>query len=93
MDRKNPPPLTNKTTVGERFVRLVEIMERLRGPEGCPWDRQQTRESPKPYIIEQAYEVLEGLTAGETVVTSANFFVDSETQLKAALARAMGRQH
>jgi MazG family protein len=36
-------------------------MARLRGPEGCPWDREQTRESLKKYIIEEAYEVLEAI--------------------------------
>ena len=38
---------------------LLEIMERLRGEAGCPWDKQQTRESLKPYIIEEAYELYE----------------------------------
>jgi tetrapyrrole methylase family protein/MazG family protein len=61
MERKSPLPLTNKSTVGERFAALVEIMERLRGPDGCPWDRKQTRESLKPYIIEEAYEALEAM--------------------------------
>lgn len=43
------------------FNRLVKIMERLRGPKGCPWDKEQTRESLKPFLIEEAYEVLESL--------------------------------
>ncbi len=43
------------------FRRLVELMERLRGPEGCPWDREQTRESLKPLLVEEVYEVLEAL--------------------------------
>ncbi|ABR46401.1 MazG family protein [Alkaliphilus metalliredigens QYMF] len=38
---------------------LIEIMERLRGKDGCPWDVEQTHESLKPYLIEEAYEVLE----------------------------------
>ena len=45
----------------EAFVELVRIMERLRGPGGCPWDREQTRESIKPYLIEEAYEVAEAI--------------------------------
>ncbi|MFQ6672885.1 MAG: nucleoside triphosphate pyrophosphohydrolase [Candidatus Tectimicrobiota bacterium] len=61
MDQTTPPAPTDKPTVGERFARLVEIMEQLRGPEGCPWDRDQTRESLKPFIIEDAYEVLEAM--------------------------------
>src|SRR6266508_442243 len=46
-----------------RFDQLVEIMARLRGEGGCPWDRKQTRESLKPYLIEEAYEVLETIEA------------------------------
>jgi tetrapyrrole methylase family protein/MazG family protein len=41
------------------FDRVVDIMARLRGEGGCPWDRKQTRESLKPYLVEEAYEVLE----------------------------------
>jgi tetrapyrrole methylase family protein/MazG family protein len=40
---------------------LVKIMARLRGEEGCPWDKEQTRESLKPFIVEEAYEVLEAI--------------------------------
>jgi tetrapyrrole methylase family protein/MazG family protein len=40
---------------------LVEIMARLRGENGCPWDREQTPESIKPYLIEETYEVLEAI--------------------------------
>lgn len=45
----------------ERFTNLVKIMERLRGDDGCPWDKEQTPESLKPFLIEEAYEVLEAL--------------------------------
>ncbi len=41
--------------------KLVELVERLRGENGCPWDREQTRESLKPMLIEEAYEVLDAL--------------------------------
>jgi tetrapyrrole methylase family protein/MazG family protein len=43
------------------FAELVEIMARLRGQGGCPWDREQTHESIKPYLIEETYEVLEAI--------------------------------
>jgi len=43
------------------FKELVEIMEKLRGPEGCPWDRKQSHKTLKPYILEEAYEVLEAI--------------------------------
>ena len=49
--------------MSERFDQVVEIMSRLRGKGGCPWDRKQTRESLKPYLIEEAYEVLETIEA------------------------------
>jgi MazG family protein len=48
-------------TTGERFERAVEIMERLRAPGGCPWDREQTFDSIKPYTLEETYEVLEAI--------------------------------
>jgi nucleoside triphosphate diphosphatase len=46
---------------GERFERAVAIMDRLRGPGGCPWDREQTFDSIKPYTLEETYEVLEAI--------------------------------
>jgi MazG family protein len=46
---------------GERFERAVSIMERLRGPGGCPWDREQSFDSIKPYTLEETYEVLEAI--------------------------------
>src|ERR1700730_4180733 len=49
------------TTTGERFERAVAIMARLRGPGGCPWDREQTFDSIKPYTVEETYEVLEAI--------------------------------
>jgi tetrapyrrole methylase family protein/MazG family protein len=48
---------------GEKFQRLVDIMARLRSPEGCPWDREQTFETIKPYLLEETYEVLDAIDA------------------------------
>jgi MazG family protein len=48
-------------TTGERFERAVAIMARLRGEGGCPWDREQTFDSIKPYTLEETYEVLEAI--------------------------------
>lgn len=45
--------------------KLVELVERLRGEGGCPWDKEQTRESLKPMLIEEAYEVLEALDGND----------------------------
>jgi MazG family protein len=46
---------------GERLEKLVELMRRLRGPEGCPWDREQTLESLCPFILEEAYELVDAI--------------------------------
>jgi tetrapyrrole methylase family protein/MazG family protein len=50
---------------GVLFEKLLDVMARLRGPDGCPWDREQTRTSLKPFLIEEAYEVLEAIEAGD----------------------------
>lgn len=46
---------------GEQFERLVQIMARLRAPDGCPWDRKQTFDSIRPHTVEETYEVLEAI--------------------------------
>src|SRR5215467_10431502 len=48
-------------STGERFERAVAIMERLRAPGGCPWDREQTFDTIKRYTLEETYEVLEAI--------------------------------
>jgi tetrapyrrole methylase family protein/MazG family protein/ATP diphosphatase len=50
---------------GQAFARLVGIMQRLRGPDGCPWDHQQTLESLRPFVLEETYEVLQAIDAGD----------------------------
>ncbi|MFI5290247.1 MAG: MazG nucleotide pyrophosphohydrolase domain-containing protein, partial [Polyangia bacterium] len=50
---------------GDRFGELVGIMQRLLAPDGCPWDREQTLASLKGYLIEESYEVLEAIDAGD----------------------------
>jgi tetrapyrrole methylase family protein/MazG family protein len=47
------------------FADLVMIMARLRGKDGCPWDRRQTKEDLKPFLIEETYEILEALDRGD----------------------------
>lgn len=47
--------------IKDPFRRLVRIMQRLQEPNGCPWDREQTHETLKPYLIEEAYEVLDAI--------------------------------
>jgi tetrapyrrole methylase family protein/MazG family protein/ATP diphosphatase len=49
---------------GSTLPRLVEIMQRLLAPDGCPWDREQTLESLRPYVVEEAHEVVEAIDSG-----------------------------
>jgi len=53
------------TTLATTFRRFVEIVAKLRSPEGCPWDRAQTLETIKPYTLEETYELLEAIDAGD----------------------------
>ncbi|HEX2521653.1 MAG TPA: nucleoside triphosphate pyrophosphohydrolase [Terriglobia bacterium] len=50
---------------GERFLELVALVDRLRGPGGCPWDREQTFDTLKPMMLEEAYEVLDAMDSGD----------------------------
>jgi tetrapyrrole methylase family protein/MazG family protein len=49
----------------DAIERLLAIMARLRAPDGCPWDLEQTLETLRPYVLEETYEVLEALDAGD----------------------------
>jgi MazG family protein len=53
------------STAGEKFQKLVNLMARLRGPGGCPWDREQTFDTIKPYTLEETYEVLDAIDRRE----------------------------
>ena len=59
-DRAAPPP-----TAGDRFDRLVRIMRTLRSPDGCAWDREQTLASLRPFVLEEAYEVVDAIDRGD----------------------------
>ena len=48
-------------SLGEKFEQLVAIMRTLRAPGGCPWDREQTHASLRPFVLEETYEVLEAI--------------------------------
>jgi MazG family protein len=58
MDSEHPP----RAPVGASLTRLVDIMDRLLGPGGCPWDREQTLETLRPFLVEETYEVLDALS-------------------------------
>ena len=57
-----PPPMSEP----EKAVRrLLDIMDRLRDPGGCPWDREQTLRTLTPYLLEEAHELIEAIEAGD----------------------------
>ena len=50
-----------KDKLAEQFIKLLDIVEKLRGPDGCPWDKEQTPTSLLPYFLEETYEVIESI--------------------------------
>ena len=52
-------------TAGTKLERLLAIMRTLRAPDGCPWDREQTHASLRPYVLEETYEVLDAIDNGD----------------------------
>src|SRR5260370_14411154 len=65
LHRNSKQTKQKQLTTGEWFERLVEVQARLRAPNGCPWDREQTHHSLRTYLVEEAYEVLEALESGD----------------------------
>ena len=53
--------MSDSARAAAAFTRLVDIMAALRGPDGCPWDREQTIDTLKPFVLEEAYEVLDAI--------------------------------
>jgi tetrapyrrole methylase family protein/MazG family protein len=56
---------TQKRADPSGFEQAYDVVERLRGEDGCPWDREQTLETLKPYLVEECYELLEALDSGD----------------------------
>src|SRR5512140_955337 len=56
---------SHMSRASQAIERLLAIMSRLRGPDGCPWDREQTLASLRPYVLEETYEVLEAIDGGD----------------------------
>jgi len=59
------PPVKEETLLWRNFAKLRDIIAHLRGPNGCPWDKEQTHESLKKYLIEETYEVIEAIDSGD----------------------------
>jgi XTP/dITP diphosphohydrolase len=68
-ERRDVPGAGVESTAGDlpgaRVLELVAVMDRLRSPGGCPWDAAQTHESLVPYLLEEAYETVEAVEAGD----------------------------
>jgi len=64
-DPRQHPPSAAAREAGNRFAHLVDVVAMLRSPQGCPWDREQTLASLRPFVLEEAYEVLVAIDAGD----------------------------
>lgn len=66
MKKKNPDKTVKKSRINKRHTvdDLLKIMAKLRSPSGCPWDREQNEQTLKKYLIEESYEALEAIEAG-----------------------------
>ena len=58
--------LVPSSAQGERLLELVKVMARLRGPDGCPWDREQTHRTLARHLLEETHELLEAIDVGES---------------------------
>ncbi len=59
------PPIQKEENQYKEFWKLREIIDKLRSPEGCPWDREQTHESLRKYLLEEAYELIDAINEGD----------------------------
>ena len=57
--------MVDKEQATNLFLKLIDIVERLRAPDGCPWDKEQTHESLLPYFLEETYEVIESVESND----------------------------
>jgi ATP diphosphatase len=63
--RRWPNASARARRAGTKFARLVRIMDTLRSPRGCPWDREQTHDTLKPFLIEETYEAIDAIDRGD----------------------------
>ena len=62
-----------------RLSDLVAIIERLRGPDGCPWDRAQNWHTMRPYLVEETYEVLDAVNGGAPEAVAGAIWMSTRT--------------
>jgi tetrapyrrole methylase family protein/MazG family protein len=65
MPESTPVPESNEKPYSPGIQAIFEVVARLRAPDGCPWDREQTHESLRPYLLEETYELLEAIDAAD----------------------------
>src|SRR5712664_417346 len=65
MPESKPMPEPNEKPYSPGIQAIFEVVARLRAPDGCPWDREQTHESLRPYLLEETYELLEAIDAAD----------------------------
>jgi len=65
MDSEHRPGASAGSPAGASLTRLVDIMDRLLAPGGCPWDREQTLDTLRPFLVEETYEVLDALSRND----------------------------
>ncbi|MGN6610200.1 MAG: MazG family protein [Angustibacter sp.] len=75
---------------GARLLDLVEVMDRLRSPGGCPWDAEQTHESLVPYLVEEAYEAAEALESADRTAMREEL---GDVLLQVAFHARVGQEH
>ena len=57
---------TDNKQISSAYIELLEVLRKLRSPDGCPWDQKQTSESLIPYLLEETYEIIESIEEGDT---------------------------
>jgi len=65
MPESRPVPDSEERQFSPGVSAIFEVVARLRAPDGCPWDREQTHESLRPYLLEETYELLEAIDSGD----------------------------
>src|SRR6202047_816333 len=65
MPESKPVSDTDEKPYSPGIEAIFEVVARLRAPDGCPWDREQTHESLRPYLLEETYELLEAIDSGD----------------------------